>query len=77
MLVPNKYETLSQSILNIGKETVDIIKDKEVNIYALYKLLIEKNKQEFEVSLDKFFYTLDFLYALNLINLKEGRISLI
>jgi len=77
MLVPNKYETLSQSILNIGKETVDILKHKEVNIYALYKLLIEKNKPEFEVSLDKFFYTLDFLYALNLISLKEGRITLI
>jgi len=70
MLIPNKYENISQNILSVGLDIIKILK-KRKNIYSLYKELLKIRNDEYELPLDKFFLALDFLYAVGLIDLDE------
>ncbi len=76
MLIPNKYETLSQNILSIGKDVIEILNGKEISVYNLYKFVLQRRREDFALNLEKFFFTLDFLYSINLIELNEGRLKL-
>ncbi len=76
MLIPNKYETLSQNILTIGKDVIEILRKRNVGVYDLYKLVLEKRKEDFDLNLNKLFFTLDFLYSMELIEVNDGEISL-
>lgn len=70
MLIPSKYENFSQNILSIGLDVMKILKRKK-NIYILYKELLEVRDDEYELPLNKFLLTLDFLYAVGLIHIDE------
>jgi hypothetical protein len=74
MIIPNKYKNTSQNIFSLGKNILEILDKRDREIYNLYKDVIEKRIDEFEVDLKLFFFSLDFLYTLELIDLKEGRI---
>lgn len=73
MLIPNKYEDLSKNLFSIGLDILNIIK-KQRDIYSLYKELLILRSDEYELPYNQFLLTLDFLYALNLIELKGGYI---
>jgi hypothetical protein len=76
MIVPNKYENLSQNIFEIGKDIVMILKKSNYDIYSLYKNLLQKRKDEFETSLNKFLISLDLLYCFDVIHIRGEEISL-
>ncbi|MGD2247928.1 MAG: hypothetical protein PVF58_05945 [Candidatus Methanofastidiosia archaeon] len=68
MLIPHKYEGISQNMLSVGLDILKILRRRR-NVYNLYKELIQMRNDEFELSLNKFFLTLDFLYAAGIITL--------
>lgn len=68
MLIPSKYEDFSQNVLSVGLDILEILKRRK-NIYSLYKELVRMRNDEYDLPLDKFLITLDFLYALGLIDL--------
>ena len=70
MLIPHKYEDISQNMLSIGLDVLSILKRRR-NVYNLYKELLETRNDEYELPLNKFFLTLDFLYAVGIIDLDE------
>ena len=76
MLIPNKYEDLSHSVLAVGSEITTLLNQRR-DIYRLYKLLLKKQNADYELSFDRYLLILDFLYAINIINLQGGEVSLI
>ncbi|MGC1119988.1 MAG: ABC-three component system middle component 6 [Candidatus Methanofastidiosia archaeon] len=70
MLIPHKYEDISQNMLSVGLDILKILKRRR-NVYNLYKKLLEMRNDEYELSLNKFFLTLDFLYAVGIIDFDE------
>ena len=70
MLIPHKYEDISQNILSVGLDILQILK-KRRNIYNLYKELLDMRNDEYELPLNKFFLTLDFLFAIGIIDLDK------
>ncbi len=73
MLLPNKYENISQNYLSLGKDVIKILKNKR-NIYDLFKELVAYRKDEYELTIQKYLFTLDMLYALGLIKLEGENI---
>lgn len=70
MLIPNKYEDISQNILSVGLDILQILKRRR-NVYNLYKELLKMRNDEYELPLNKFFLTLDFLFTIGIIDLDE------
>jgi len=70
MLIPHKYEDISQNMLSVGLDILHIL-ERRRNIYNLYKELVRTRDDEYELSLNKFFLTLDFLYAVGIIDLDK------
>jgi hypothetical protein len=70
MLIPHKYEDISQNLLSVGLDILKILKRRK-NVYNLYKELLEMRNDEYELPLNKFFLALDFLYAVGIIDLDE------
>ncbi len=73
MLLPSKYENFSQNYLSLGKDILRIVKHKK-NIYELFKELVEYRRDEFEINLQKYIFTLDLMYALGTIKLEGENI---
>jgi hypothetical protein len=71
VLIPSKYENVSQNILSIGADIIKTIRGRK-NIYALYKKVIEARNDEYKISFDKYLLALDTLYALDKIEI-EGQ----
>jgi len=72
MIIPNKYKDVSQNIFSLGKNILEILDKRDSSIYDLYKIVIEKRGDEFYADLKLFFFSLDFLYALGLIEINGG-----
>lgn len=73
MLLPSKYENFSQNYLSLGKDILRIVKHKK-NIYELFKELVAYRRDEFEINLQKYIFTLDLMYALGTIKLEGENI---
>lgn len=71
MLVPNKYEDVSKNILSLGLDVLRVLKLRK-NVYDLYQSLLRERNDTYQISFNKFLLTLDFLYSLDLITLKDG-----
>ncbi len=72
MILPDKNILLQYSILGSGANILKVLSKPET-ISSLWEKL--KNKKEIQ-SFEKFVLTLDFLYAMNLIDLNNGLIAL-
>jgi len=71
MIVPNKNIRLQNSLLGMGAQILP-----QLNITQTVSSLWEKMKSSKEInSYDKFVLTLDFLFMLNLIELKDSIIQ--
>jgi len=71
MIVPNKNIRLQNSLLGMGAQILP-----QLNATQTVSSLWEKMKLSKEInSYDKFVLTLDFLFMLNLIELKDGIIQ--
>lgn len=77
MIIPNKYKNLSQNIFGLGKDVIEILNKQDLDIYHLYKKVLERRMDDFDIELSLFFFSLDFLYTLGIINMKEETISLV
>ena len=73
MLIPHKYEDISQNMLSVGLDILRILKRRR-NVYNLYKEVVEMRNDEYELPLNKFFFALDFLYAVGIIDFDEERV---
>lgn len=67
MLIPHKYEDISQNFLSVGLDILHIL-ERRRNVYNLYKEVVRTRDDEYELSLNKFFLALDFLYAVGIID---------
>ena len=71
MIVPNKNIRLQNSLLGMGAQILP-----QLNTTQTFSSLWERMKSSKEInSYDKFVLTLDLLYMLNLIELKDGIIQ--
>jgi len=70
MLIPHKYEDISQNMLSVGLDILQVLKRRR-NVYNLYKELVKMRDDEYELPLNRFLLTLDFLYAVGIIDFDE------
>ncbi len=73
MIVPTKYEDIKKNYLTIGKEIL-LLSKKKINVYELYKKLLNNRTDEFELSFNRYLLTLDFLYSLELIDMNKNEV---
>ena len=73
MLIPNRHENITQNVLSVGLDILKVLKRRR-NVYFLYKELLRMRNDEYDISLNKFFLTLDFLYAVGLIDLEKEEV---
>ncbi len=73
MIIPNKYENISQNILELGKDLLTLLSRRK-NIYDLYKELIIHRNENYEVPFSKYLIALDFLYALGKIDIEDENV---
>lgn len=73
MLVPNKYEDLSKNFFSVGIDIVRLVK-RPRKVYNLYTDLINTRKDKYEITFNRFLLTLDFLFAVGIIELENNRI---
>ena len=72
MILPNKNIILQYSILGAGANILNELKKAET-VSSLW----EKSKEKKEIqSFEKFILTLDFLFAVNIIELNDGLIAI-
>jgi|GEM_PF-662176 len=72
MLIPTKHEKLSQNILVVGANLINILKKEALNIEYLY-ITLSKNKK---VSLNVFYDTITFLWLSEIVIYKDNIIFL-
>lgn len=72
MILPNKNIILQYSILGSGANILKELKKSET-VSSLWEKLKEKKELQ---SFEKFILTLDFLFAVNIIELNDGLIAI-
>jgi hypothetical protein len=72
MILPDKNILLQYSILGSGANILKVL-NKPETVSSLWEKL--KNEREIQ-SFEKFVLTLDFLYAMNIVELSNGLIAL-
>lgn len=74
MILPNKYITLSQSLIGISSIVLTALGDKKITIEKLWdKVCKNYDKKELKkLSYQKFLLTLDFMFITNMINCSDG-----
>lgn len=71
MLLPNKYIPIEDTLPNMGR----IVYERLSFPLSLERLWGKVKKQKDIGTYDRFIYTLDFLYAVDLIKLENGLIK--
>jgi hypothetical protein len=72
MLLPTKYERLSQNIMVVGAKVISLLNRKKYSVEDLYQVL----KREDQINLERFYDTLSFLWITDVINSDEFYIFL-
>lgn len=72
MILPNKHEDLNKNYLIIGKEILNLLELKNLDIYNLYLELIKFRSDKYNLNLKKFYYSLGFLFSIDKIELNGG-----
>jgi hypothetical protein len=72
MLIPTSYENLHKNNLIIGADIINLLKQKDYNIEALFNE-VKKLKS---THLNQFYNTLVFLWLANIIELNEHTLIL-
>lgn len=68
MIIPNKYENLKKSLLVIGANIINILKNKPYNVEELFTKLKNYN----QISLEQFYDTLLFLWLADIVQANES-----
>jgi len=76
MIIPQKHQDLSKTIINIGAEILKSIKRKSKFVDDAFYEIIKKNEDLESLIIDDFILSIIFLLTLDLIDLKGGLISL-
>lgn len=72
MIIPNKYENLEKSLLVIGANIINILKNKPYNIEELFTKLKNYN----QISLEQFYDTLLFLWLGEILQANAAGLSI-
>jgi len=73
MILPNKYEDISKNMLSLGLNVLNLL-EMPTNTYHLYKQLLKLRNDKYELKFERFLLVLDFLFALGLINISNGKV---
>lgn len=74
MILPNKYITLTESLIGLSALILDVLSDSTMTIDVLWKKFQNKYNESNLNSLptfQKFIWTVDFMYISNMINYSE------
>lgn len=72
MILPSKHISYQRCLLNIGARIIEEM-SKPLTIYDLWECFREKEKKRgIPTSYNQFILTLDFLYSIGAINLRDG-----
>jgi len=72
MLLPTKYEKLSQNTMVIGAKVISLLNRRKYSVEDLYQVL----KKEDQINLERFYDILSFLWITEVINSDEFYIFL-
>ena len=72
MLIPTKHEILSENLIVIGAELIDILKSESFNIEMLYRALVKVR----EIHIDIYFDAITFLWLSDIIDFRHNIILL-
>lgn len=73
MILPNKYITLSQSLIGISSIVLNALGDKKITIEKLWDKVCKyyDKKKLKRLTYQKFLLTLDFMFITNMINYSD------
>ena len=74
MFLPNKHENLHKSTIVLGADIIKSLKKKDCNIEDLFQELKQSFKKD--ISLNKYYNTLTFLWLIEAVDLQEFIIKL-
>lgn len=74
MILPNKYITITESLIGLSALILDVLSENSVTIDTLWKIFQKKYNNKNLINLpnfQKFIWTVDFMYISNMINYNE------
>ena len=75
MILPNKYITISESLIGLSACILDVISDKRYTVEQVWEKLnkdyIQSKKLKYNPSYSKYIITITYLYMSQMINYNE------
>lgn len=72
MILPTKHQDINKSILVLAPEFIWLLKKNDLSVEELF----QKTRAKFQISLDRFFDIITFLWLLDAISVENNNITL-